>query len=283
MKRALVLAGGGVAGIAWELGVLRGIGDIAPETLSTLLDAEVIIGTSAGSTVAAQVTSGIPLADLYDAQLDPASSEIEIDVRLDRLLADLTAAAAAATSPGDARQRVGAVALATTTVAEAVRREAVAARLPVAVWPNRILLIPAVDANTGERVVFDPSAGVDLVDAVTASCAVPGVWPPVSIGGRRYIDGGVYSSTNADLAHGCDQVVIVTPSAENAPLPWGDLRAEISALMPARVQVVHADAASLAAFGTNPLLPVTRAPSAAAGRAVGRAAAASVTTALDNA
>jgi len=109
---------------------------------------------------------------------------------------------------------------------------------------------------------------------VAASCALPGVWPPVGIGGRRYIDGGMRSGTNADLATGCDRVLVVTPSAADAPQRWGDLRGEIELLKPAEVRVVHADAASLAAFGSNPLSPATRGPAARAGRALGKARAA---------
>ena len=94
MKRALVLAGGGVAGIAWELGVLRGIQDVDPDLGSGLAAADVIVGTSAGSAVAAQITSGTALEDLYAAQLAETSSEIEVDFDMDSLIARVTSAAA---------------------------------------------------------------------------------------------------------------------------------------------------------------------------------------------
>jgi NTE family protein len=148
----------------------------------------------------------------------------------------------------------------------------VAARLPVPTWPAGRLLIPAVDAESGEVAVFDRGSGVDLTDAVTASCAVPGVWPPVTIGGRRYIDGGVRSGTNADLATGCDLVLVVTPTPPGAAQLWGSLDDEIAALAPAEVEVIRGNDASVAAFGTNPLSPATRGPSARAGRVVGTAA-----------
>ena len=259
MKRGLVLAGGGVAGIAWELGVLRGVQDIDADLLSSLTAADVVVGTSAGSAVAAQITSGTALDDLYAAQLAEKSSEIEVDIDLEDLMARFAAAAAGATSAADARRRIGALALATPTVSEPARRAAVAARLP------------AVDAESGEPVIFTRDSGVALADAVAASCAVPGVWPPVTIGGRRYMDGGVRSATNADLAAGCDRILVITPSLAGAPQPWGSLDGEIELLKPAGVRVVHADAASLAAFGTNPLSPATRGPAARAGRRIGRA------------
>ena len=82
--------------------------------------------------------------------------------------------------------------------------------------------------------------------------------------------------TNADLAAGADRVLIIQPVLEGAPQPWGSLDAEIAALAPAAVYVISADEASIDAFGTNPLSPATRAPSARAGRAAGAAHAAGV-------
>ena len=274
MKRALVLAGGGVTGIAWELGVLRGIQDADPELESSLAAADVIVGTSAGSAVAGQITSGTPLDDLYAAQLAPGSSEIEVAFDIDDLIARFASVANGATTAEEMRRRIGALALATPTVDESARRVAIAARLPVHAWPDRVVLLTAIEAETGELTVFTRESGVSLVDAVAASCAVPGVWPPVTIDGHRYVDGGVRSGTNADLAAGCDRVLIITPTPADSPSPSGDLEGEVELLRPADVRVVHADEASLAAFGTNPLSPATREPSARAGRELGRGQAA---------
>ena len=276
MKRALVLAGGGVAGIAWELGVLRGIGDVDPDLLISLRSVDVVVGTSAGSAVAAQITSGAAIEDLYSTQLSEHSRELEVELDLEELMARFTAAATGAAGPEDMRRRIGAVALETPTVSESTRRAAVAARLPETIWPDTDLLLPAVDAVTGQVAVFTKESGVDLVDAVAASCAVPGVWPPVTINGHRFIDGGVRSGTNADLAAGCDRVLVITPMQAAAPQPWGDLDAEIEQLPPAGVRVVYANEPSVAAFGTNPLSPSTRGPAAREGREVGRAEAAAV-------
>jgi NTE family protein len=282
VTNALVLAGGGVAGIAWELGVLRGIADEDPQLPARLIAADLIIGTSAGSSVGAQITSGTPLADLYDAQLRIETAEIEVDVGFEDLLRRYAAAiggpddADEAPDPIEMRRRLGALALATPTIAEPVRLAAIAARLPRPQWPKRPLLIPAVDAVTGETVVFNRESGVDLVDAVAASCAVPGVWPPVTIGERRFIDGGVRSGTNADLAAGADRILVVEPAPADVPQPLGNLDDEIEALRPGEAYVIWADQASVDAFGTNPLSPATRGPAARAGRAVGRAQAKAV-------
>jgi NTE family protein len=130
--------------------------------------------------------------------------------------------------------------------------------------------------------VFDRQSGVDLIDAVGASCAVPGVWPTVEIQGRRYTDGGVRSIANADLAAGCDPVVIIAPLDEvNGPVAIPET--ELAALRPARVRVIYADRASLAAFGSNPLDPATRASSALAGREQGRRIAADLAAFLNGA
>ncbi|MGW4292708.1 patatin-like phospholipase family protein [Micromonospora chersina] len=282
MTNALVLAGGGVAGIAWELGVLRGLADADPTLADRVLAADLIVGTSAGSAVAAQITSGVPLDDLYAAQLRPETAEIEVDVNMEKLFAEYAAVLTGATGPEDARRRIGGIALAAQTVDPAVRLAAIDARLPVKQWPDRrLLLLPAVDADSGAEAIFTRESGVTLRDAVAASCAVPGIWPPVTIADRRYVDGGVRSMTNADLAAGADRVLIIQPTLADTPQPWGDLDAEIAVLAPAAVHVISADQASVDAFGTNALSPATRAASARAGRAVGAAHAAAVAAVWD--
>ena len=273
---ALVLAGGGVAGIAWELGVLRGIADADPALAGRVLAANLVIGTSAGAAVAAQITCGVPLDELYAVQLRPETAEIEVDFDKDQLFADFGVVLASASGPEDTGRRMGAIALAATIADPTARLAAIDARLPVKHWPDQRILVVAVDAQTGAVTVFTRESGVTLVDAVAASCAVPGVWAPVVIGGRSYIDGGVRSMNNADLAAGADRVLIIQPALEGTPQPWGSLDAEIAALAPAGVYVISADQPSIDAFGTNPLSPTTRASSARAGRAVGAAHAAGV-------
>jgi NTE family protein len=269
--RALVLGGGGVAGIAWMTGLLAGLAEAGQD----VTEADLLVGTSAGAAVAAQVGSGLSLDALFARQTEPALQSREISVELDmqKFAVEFGALLTGVTSAQDAQRRMGAYALAAKTVTEAERLAAVGSRLPSPEWPSRRLLLVAVDAETGEMRVFDRQSRVDLVDAVAASCAVPGIWPPVTIGGRRYVDGGVRSSDNADLAAGHATIVVISPLGLDPPFPSpmplrtavGQLRSEGSA-----VTVITPDEASVAAIGNNPLDPATRIPAAQAGRAQGR-------------
>ncbi|WP_223692496.1 patatin-like phospholipase family protein [Leifsonia poae] len=274
MAGSIAFAGGGVAGIAWELGVVNGLADADPRLVEALFAPEVgFIGTSAGSAVAAQLASGRPVAELYAAQLAPETAEFDPRVDMQALMASYLAIADPDATPEEGRRRIGGLALAAKTVTEAERMVSIEARLPIEHWPERRMLLTAIDAGSGELRVFDAASGVRLADAVAASCAVPGVWPPVTIGDRRYIDGGMRSLANADLAVGSDWVLVIAPILPGGP-GFGQFPAEeLEALRPAPVAVVYADDASVAAFGVNPLDPHTRRPAAEAGFAVGRAAA----------
>jgi NTE family protein len=270
-RQALILGGGGVAGIAWETGVLLGIADESPVAARALLDSDVLLGTSAGSAVVAQIGSDVSLADLFALQVSPTSAEIDPGVAVDALIEFFVAALSDPdTTVTQKRQRIGAVALEADTVAESVRRDVIAQRLPSHAWPDGMLRITAVDIATGELVVFDNDSGVDLVDAVAASCAVPGAWPPVTIGGRRYMDGGIGSTINLHLADDCGAAVVLVPAGESAPSSFGVGPATEIADFAGRTLGVFADDESLAAFGVNPLDPRCRPASAQAGRAQGR-------------
>jgi NTE family protein len=269
-QRGLVLAGGFVAGVAWELGVLRGLQDADVDLLANVIAADTVVGTSAGSTVAAQITSGTPLDALYGAQLSEDSVDIEVDVDMPALMARFANIAETATSAIDLRRRIGAQLAGKSAVDETTYRASRGARLGVQTWPTRDVRLVAVDVGSGEPMVFTRDSGVALVDAVAASSAFPGIWPPVTIGAHRYMDGAVRSPTNADLATGCDRVLVLTPSSADSPQPFGGLEDEIKLLEPAEVRVVYADAASLQAFGTNPVSPSTRSAAAKAGRDLGR-------------
>jgi NTE family protein len=278
----LVLAGGGLAGIGWETGILRGIADEAPETAKALLDLDVLVGTSAGSTVAAQLGSGLGLDALFDRQTAPSSTELNPDVGIDEITElFVTAMLTPNTTTAEKLQKIGAVALSTTTVTEAVRRNVIAQRLPSHDWPDRVLRISAIDTATGELVAFDRRSGVGLVDAVAASCAVPGVWPPVTIGERRYMDGGVGSSVNMALADDCDVAVVLVPSGRSTPSPFGGGAADEVDAFGGSAFGVFADDESIAAFGPNPLDPACRKPSALAGREQGRRIAGAITDFLN--
>jgi NTE family protein len=269
MTRALVLGGGGVAGVAWEIGVIESLalGGI------NLRDADRIIGTSAGAAVGAQLCTDESLESLCARQLVPAaqSSELEIDFDVEAIAEVVIGALKAGLEPNEMRARMGALALRTNTVDESVRRAVIASRLCDHEWSSRELIVTAVDASSGEFVTFDRHSGVDLIDAVAASCAVPGVWPPVTIGASRYIDGGVRSVVNLDLAADCDIVVVLAPSV----MGFGGSVLEQAAQLRktgVTVEVIAADDASEAAFGPNVLDPATREPSLIEGRRQGAAA-----------
>lgn len=277
-----MLGGGGLAGIGWETGILRGIADAAPATAQALLESDVVLGTSAGATVGAQLGSGAGLDALFDRQVAAPSGELRPDVNLDDITPLFLAAVTHPDTSTVARlQRIGAVALTAATVAEPVRRAVIERRLPSHQWPAGVLRIPAVDADTGELTVFDRESGVGLVDAVAASSAVPGAWPPATIGGRRYLDGGVASCVNLAAARDCDVAVVLVPAGASAPAPFGAGVADEIAAFPGLTLGVFADDASLAAFGVNPLDPACRAPAARAGREQGRRIAGGVTEFLN--
>ncbi len=276
-KRALVLGGGGVAGVAWELGILMGLYNRGVD----VRDADLIIGTSAGSVVGAQITSGTDLETLFTSQLTPVEQTKERKVEFDpvqMMEAFRQAVAGAGPNPKAIRARIGAYALTVPAVPEAERRAIIETRLPVHTWPQPRLLIVAVHTGTGEEYIMDRTSGVSLVDAVSASCAVPGIWPPVTIAGHRYMDGGVRSATNADLARCSDRILILNPLGANANFLGAGLDAEVAALERegSQVLVIAPDAASTTAIGLNPLDPETRQPSALAGRTQGREHAPSV-------
>jgi NTE family protein len=273
-RRALVLAGGGLAGIAWETGILCGIADEAPAAARLLLGSDVLVGTSAGSAVAAQLGTGCLLADLFARQVAETSAEIDPDVDIETITElFLTALGDPNLLRGnttEALRKIGAIALTTGTVPESVRRAVIAQRLPSHDWPDRALRITAIEIASGELVVFDRDSGVGLVDAVAASCAVPGAWPPVTIADRRYMDGGVGSSVNLDVAADCDAAVILVPAGVDAPAVFGLGPAAEIAAFPGATFSVFADDDSLVAFGPNPLDPRCRIDSATAGREQGR-------------
>jgi len=268
--RALVLGGGGIAAIAWQTGLAAAF-DRAGVDLSA---ADVVLGTSAGATVAAQIASTTGAQEWYRRQVDPAVQNRELrppGLSVGELWEAMLRIAEEVSDPAERRRRVGALALAADTVPESVRRAVVAGRLPEGGWPDRRIAVVAVDALSGQRRVFESGSPVDLVDAVAASSAVPGIWPPVTIGGTRYIDGGIYSSANADLAVGFPVVLIV------APMPDPELDVQVHGIeSEGRALVVAPDDASLAAFGSEPLDPEVREPAARAGYEQGTVLAADV-------
>ena len=301
---ALVLGGGGAAGNAWEIGIIAGLAEAGLDMTEA---ADLVVGTSAGATTAAQVRSGIPAAELLAAVLSPPvrpvgqNRERPPSLPMATVFERMRAIGAAATSAADLQRAMGAFGLesdSTLGPGAGQRRAMVAARLPRPEWPDRPMIVVAVDAHTGELAAFDRDSGVDLVDAVTASTALPGLVPTVGINGTRYIDGGVRSTENADLASGYANVVVLSPlggRSETPPEGRGpgrpvrgpaqmtgmgtDLASQVEALRKqgSRVEVITPDADSRAAMGTNQMDPATRIPAARAGFAQGKQEAARVT------
>jgi NTE family protein len=271
-KRALVLGGGGVTGAAWEIGLVAGLAAAGID----LVAADLVVGTSGGAVSGAQLLSGTSLESLYQRQLDPPVDEIAARVSV-RLMARQAWIMLTSSGPTQLRIRAGKLALRAHTISPAERRKVIESRLPSREWPAVPLQLTAVDAATGEFVVFDAASAASLVDAVAASCAAPGVWPPVTIADRRYIDGGLRSPANADLAAGYDRVVIMSPlGLRGGVLPGADQQAGELRATGAKVVVVRPDQAARKAIGLNILDPHRRAAAARAGRAQANAVVAEV-------
>ena len=291
-KRALVLGGGGSTGNAWLIGVIAGLSDAGLDVTT----ADLIIGTSAGSTTAAQITGAAP-AELFAATVAAAHQQRRgpggpggsgggggpsrpVADHLERIGKII----ASAEDMADLRRRMGAAALEMDAGADSSWqsqwRATVAARLPSQDWPQRTVLITAVDAQTGEPVVFDRHSGVDLADAVAASCSSG---RPYRIGDDLYIDGGYRSNAeNADLAAGYARVLVLSPFGGRTlvPLDWGmHLAAQVDELRAggSSVEPIFPDSHSEHMFGANAMDPSLRAPAAQAGYDQGRALAGQLT------
>lgn len=281
--KALVLAGGGAAGNAWQLGLIAGLSDAGVD----LTAADLIIGTSAGSTVAAQITSVTP-ADLYAAVLAEAPQARAGDTGSDRgpvrnlpgpsYMEWSNGIISAAENASDMRRRMGAAALdrdASDDSTQTRWRDVVAARLPSHQWPQQPMLITAVNAHTGEPVVFDRNSGVDLVDAVAASTS-NGFAGSYRIGASRYVNGGYRRSENADLAAGYGRVLVLSPFGGRSRMPpeWGmDLATQVDELRAggSKVETIFPDAGAGDVFNVNAADPSTRQQAARGGYDQGRA------------
>ncbi|MEO7617690.1 MAG: patatin-like phospholipase family protein [Candidatus Saccharibacteria bacterium] len=273
-NRALVLGGGGSLGNAWLIGVVAGLYEAGLDVTQS----DLIIGTSAGSTATAQITAASPsqlFSDILTAVIPqrpsaPASDHRPVPANAVANQMDRTAAIIAAASDlADMRRKMGAAAIEIAAAApdsvQAQWRTTVASRLPSQSWPEQLIQIVAVDARTGESVVFDHASGVELADAVAASCASG---PAYNIGDNQYIDGGYRTNAeNADLAAGYSRVLILSPfgGRTRTPEEWGthlvnqidELRAHGGA-----VETIFPDKNSLEAFGDN-MMDLSRRPLAA--------------------
>jgi NTE family protein len=255
-RNALVLGGGGALGISWEVGLLAGLLDEGID----VGNADLIVGTSAGSVVGTQIARGKTLGELSAEQLEPDDGRIGV------LMAGIDPAAVLQLfmrwagieeMTQETCAEIGAAALAAQTVTEDEWVAYFEEHLDGADWPERPLLLTAVDCETGAFQTWDRDSGVSLGRAVASSCAVPGLFPAVTINGRRYTDGGVRSGTSADLASGYDAVLIVAPIGARSdgidPLLGRQASAEAAALNAAgtSAELVFPDAAALEAMGIN--------------------------------
>jgi NTE family protein len=280
--KALVLSGGGPVGIAWECGLVAGLAQAGVD-LST---ADFILGTSAGSFVGARLAMGASPADmaapflvmdeskpLPQSPRSPASAAPAKAPDLAPLMRMMVEASSGTRPAQEVRAEIGAWALGAQTMSE----EAFIAsfgrslsELPADAWPKRGYACTAVDAVDGAFRLWTRESRVGLARAVASSCSVPGIYPPITIDGRRYIDGGMRSGTNADMATGYDLVVVVAiraaaPGGQAAERARMIVEGELKTLREAgaRVELIVPDAASLEALGAN-LMDAGRRPGAAA-------------------
>jgi NTE family protein len=287
-KRALVLGSGGPVGIAWETGLLAGLAEAGVD----LSDTDFIVGTSAGAIVGAQIAMGKTFGDLAASILSESSS-------LSRPLSHLSAlpdpdftnfidkmdeAISGKRSAREVRVEIGKWALRTETIGEEMFIAVLGyifGEFADDCWPDRKFACTAVDTLSGEFVVWDKDAGASLKRAIASSCSVPGFFPPITINGRRYMDGGTHSATNADLAKGYDTAVVLAVSGTAGDPGMAaqfrrQLDYELAVLRDSgtRFELVAPDASSIRAFGPNLMDPRNAAAAVDAGLAQGNAEAA---------
>ncbi len=267
---AVVLSGGGERVVAWQVGILAGLADGALD----LRRATIAIGTSAGALVAARLAAGIdPRADARAITPRPSlGGAAAFDA-----LADAWRAAGATTT--QRRRAFGQVALERSPGGEDAFVASVERRLPDPAWPPALRVV-AIDAQSGERVVFDRDAGVAPARAIAASRAIPALFPPVTVGGRPFIDGALGSATNADALAGADASLVFVITAvpaervEHGPERfWQEALADELAVLESaghRVVAVHPLAEERAAMGGDPMSGATADVAATAGRRRGR-------------
>ncbi|MGW5588993.1 patatin-like phospholipase family protein [Streptomyces sp. NPDC003857] len=260
---ALVLGGGGPVGGAWLTGVLAGLTEAGID----LGSADVVIGTSAGAVFGSRLRSGVPAADLYERQLSGADA-VRVPVTARQTARFLWAALGSRDSQRSI-ERLARTALRARTVPESDVFNTVGALLgDVRGWPERDLRIAAVDTQSGQSEVFDAHSGATLLEAVAASCAVPVVWPPVTVAGRRWMDGGSRSTANLHLARGYRRVLAIAPVPRAVgPHPSASQQAAELSDDGARVILLSPDRAARRVMGRNMTDDTRRSVAARAGHA----------------
>lgn len=277
---ALILGGGGPMGEAWESGVIAGLA----EKHVDLSRVNRIIGTSAGAIVGARLASEMTPEQLAQAALErfegpppPPTRKPALPPDLTFLVSKLQELNAGTQTEQSVGVEVGRWALEVHPIAS--ESEFVASywrRFPERQWPSAAYECVSVDAADGSLKVWNKSSSVPLALAVASSCALPGLFLPVTIDGHRYMDGGVRSATNTDLARGCATAIVMVPTAGiNHPLAKLSvvrLDRELQILRDSgcKVAVVVPDAASEKAFGRSGAEEVRNAAALEAGRREGR-------------
>ena len=213
MTYGLVLGGGGVVGIAWELGVLDAL--MQEQALSPT-EAATLVGTSAGSVVSTQLVGGRSIDDLVAEQLAPPAGAVGGGAAAPDMNAVMQIFGGMMTATEMTRElalTTGKLALEAPTGPEESWLGWFERMVGVDDWPDGDLRIVAMSTTRGERRVWTRADGVDLHRAVASSCSVPGLFPPVTIGDDRYTDGGAWSPSNADIlaGEGLDAVVFIGP------------------------------------------------------------------------
>lgn len=279
--RALVLGGGGPVGIAWETGLIAGLAELGLD----LRHADWILGTSAGSVVGAQLAMGRDPAAMLRTEFANAERAKEAQGATGKApdLMPLMSVFARRPPEGDMppalMKELGQISLNGQTVSEEVFIAGFGAIADLdQPWPARYACT-AVDTETGEFVVWSRDTAAPLGRGVASSCSVPAIFPAITIDGRRYMDGGMRSGTNADLAkdHGKVIIVAVMPPAF-APMMLPRLEAEAAVIREhgGEALLLVPDAACGAAFGSNLMDSGNREAIARAGFAQGKAEAARV-------
>ncbi|POM23043.1 Patatin-like phospholipase [Actinomadura rubteroloni] len=242
VRRALVIGGGGGVAAPWEAGLVEGLRRAGVD----LGAADVFVGTGWGSQVAACLASGVDLNAVIK-DVTAASDRLGCPSADFARLTEVVTALSDTSIPGrERRRRVGRVARRATTRERAFRLDPITDCLPVRDWPDRPLVLMAVDADTGERVAWRRGGTATLPQAVRASASWPSEHPPTEIDGHAYIDGDTYSTTNADLAAGCDRVVVMMPLRHLVPADR--LEREIDRLGDAEVTVIGPDPPTVELF-----------------------------------
>ncbi|WUA09379.1 patatin-like phospholipase family protein [Nocardia sp. NBC_01377] len=244
IQRSVVLAGGAASGTAWMIGLVAELKRLGID----FGNAELIVGTSGGALAGAMLATGRDLDVLAVASRFPGGAEAPMPTNLTLMSESLAILSGRVRDRTAARRRLGRHAKAERQASPA-QIDQIAALVGGDAWPDTTLRIVAVDAETGQRRVLDAASGVPMAQAVAASRALPGRYPPVVIDGRHYLDGGLWSFTSADVADAAGEVLVIDPLANG--FPREQLQAELDDLGAESVVHFSADQAAIDAFGTS--------------------------------